>query len=174
MKAPRAIMTEPNSTGWKMPRLSSHQPMKRPPTPLPIIISAKAPEGTARGQPNSPVIDFKVTKRTLGAPWAIEEISSVTITTTQPKRTSILPALLSERPVMTLSLSSAVEPSPDDSRPGRDLARGNVSSCSEAPAIDRPLCAVNLPQPAGGGGHRTAGPIRRADPAQPIYSLKRM
>ena len=38
-RLPRQIMTEPNRIGWRMPRLSIHQPIATPPMPVPTISS---------------------------------------------------------------------------------------------------------------------------------------
>ena len=84
IKAPSAIITEPNSTGCRMPRLSIHQPMMIPPVPAPIIISEKAIDGTQRAVSKSAAIGFKVTNRILGAPSPILFSSNEAMMTTQP------------------------------------------------------------------------------------------
>ena len=90
--APSPTINAPHKAGCMTPRLSIHQPMAIPPTPLPIIISADAIDGPARGHPKSAAICFRVTNKMVVGPMAIVPSASEAAITTQPCPISVLSA----------------------------------------------------------------------------------
>ena len=85
-------MIAPHKTGCMTPRLSIHQPMAMPPTPLPIISHANAIDGPARGHPKSAAICFKLTNKMVVGTMAIVPSASEAAITIQPYRISMLSA----------------------------------------------------------------------------------
>ncbi len=85
---PVAIIAEPKMTVKRMPTRSATRPMRMPPTPEPIHISALASAGTERSPFASAAMLFSATTVIQGAPKAIAMITKMTVATTHDVRVS--------------------------------------------------------------------------------------
>jgi len=90
IKAPNAIIREPNSAGCHIPFRSIQRPIKIPPTPAPNIIKEYANEGTQRSVSRSAAIGFNDTKSMFGAPRPMVLRIREQKITTQPYGVSML------------------------------------------------------------------------------------